>query len=122
MANNDMSVIIYKILAYLYDSLKAGANPEFSDIQYNSSLLGIPRKYWNAVIEELVDEKLIKGVKTYHTKDGPVYCDNGISITLKGVEYLEENSIMKKAKDFLGESFQSVLNGLVSGLASRTPV
>lgn len=119
MANNDMSVIIYKVLAYLYSCLKAGIAPEFADIQYNSSLLNIPGKYWNAVMEELIEEKLIRGVKVYRTKDGSVYCDNGIRISLKGVEYLEENSMMQSAKEFLGESFQSVLNGLISGLASR---
>ena len=43
MANKDMHVIIYKVLAYLYDCLKEGVTPEFSDIQYSSSLLNIPK-------------------------------------------------------------------------------
>lgn len=119
MADNDMNVVVYKLLAYLYACLKAGVCSNFSDIQSESGLLNIPKRYWVAVIEELREHGYITGVKITRTQTGPVLLNNGIRITLKGVEYLEENSWMQKTGTFLGESFQSVLDGLISGLASR---
>lgn len=118
MANNDMFVIFYKILSYLYESLKAGKRPNWSDLQHNSALLNIPVGYWQAIIRELVEGGYIKGMKVVETRSGPVYCDNGLYITSKGVEYLESNSLMGKAKEFLGASFQTVLEALVSALLS----
>ncbi|WP_283650848.1 YjcQ family protein [Ileibacterium valens] len=119
MANDDMTVVIYKILTYLYECMKQGKRPAYSDIQSNSAMLHIPEYYWQNMIEELIDNQLIKGLKVVKTKDGSVFADNGLRITLKGVEYPSENSSMKKAGDFLGQAFLSAINGMVCGLTSR---
>ncbi len=116
MAQNDMYVIFYKVLAYLYKALKDGKNPSWADLQFNSTIIDIPYAYWMHIMQELIDEGYIKGVNAVQTKSGFIFCDNGIYITAKGVEFLETNGLMGKAKDFLGESFQTVLNALVSGL------
>lgn len=119
MTDNDMFVVFYKILSYLYESLKAGKRPNWADLQYNSSLLNIPEGYWKTIMQELVEEGYVKGLKIVETKSGPVYCDNGIYITGKGVEFLETNSLMGKTKEFLNNSFQTVLGALVSVLADQ---
>lgn len=119
MAFDDMEVIIFKVLTYLYACLKQGKAPRFEDIQSNSRLLDIPEAYWIVVMQEMIRKELIGGVRVIPTKSGPTFSDNGIHITLEGVNYLSENEGMKKAKKFLGETFLSVVNGLACGIASR---
>lgn len=60
--------------------------------------LKITRERWEKYLEMLQDEGYIKGVKisTYISGTKVVNADN-IQITLKGLEYLNENSMMKKA-------------------------
>lgn len=41
MAKDDYYVIVYKILAYLYDCLKQGEEPQSNMIAYNGSLFHI---------------------------------------------------------------------------------
>ncbi|WP_286209558.1 YjcQ family protein [Dubosiella newyorkensis] len=119
MAHNDMQVVICKILMYLYECLKAGKTPQWSDLQYNSKLIEIPEAYWKVIISELIRSGFIEGLMSYQTKNGSGWVDNGIHITLKGVEYLEENQGMTKAKDFLGQSFFVVLEGVIAGLTAK---
>jgi hypothetical protein len=116
MSSNDMPVIFYKVLSYLYGCAKAGKTPDFSDLQHNSKLLNIPQSYWQIAIKELLKKGYIDGLKVTPTKDGALYLDNGLHITYDGVCYLEENSTMAKVKDFLGESFQTVLSAMISSL------
>ena len=58
----------------------------------------ISKERWEKYLEMLQDEGYIKGVKisTYISGAKVVNADN-IQITLKGLEYLNENSMMKKA-------------------------
>lgn len=102
MAHSDMQVVICKILTYLYECLKAGKAPQWADLQYNSKLIEVPETYWKVIISELIKLWLIDGLMPFRTKTRSGWADNGIRITLKGVEYLEENQGMQKAKDFLG--------------------
>ena len=39
-------------------------------------------------------------------------------ITLEGVEYLQENSMMSKVKDFLGNSYEIALEATINYLLS----
>ncbi|MBQ0004623.1 MAG: hypothetical protein KBS68_02035 [Clostridiales bacterium] len=43
MAKNDMPVIIYKILKYLYECMKAGKQPDETDFCAESKLISIPQ-------------------------------------------------------------------------------
>lgn len=63
----------------------------------NYKTLGVSKERWSRYIEMMVDVGYIKGVRvgTNITGETIVECDN-IRITLKGLEYLQENSIMKK--------------------------
>lgn len=64
--------------------------------------LKISKERWEKYLEMLQDEGYIKGVKisTYISSAKVANADN-IQITLKGLEYLNENSMMKKAENLI---------------------
>lgn len=85
---------IYKILTALD---KAMDLPEFDIKQIDHNVLGVSKERWSRYIEMMADVGYIKGVKVYTIISGDtVVEDNGIRITLKGLEYLSENSVMQK--------------------------
>ena len=45
MASNDMQVLMYKILKYLYECMKLGKEARLEDFSYNSKLFDIPKNY-----------------------------------------------------------------------------
>lgn len=103
MAKNDFFVLAYKILGYLYVCMKEG---EAVDSEFISpENLKINVQYWIAVLKALSDEELIKGVRFAETL-GKSYSANlsKAEITMKGIEYLEENSLISKAREFLKEA------------------
>ena len=54
MASNDMQVLMYKILKYLYECMKLGKEARLEDFSYNSKLFDIPKNYWLEIICTLV--------------------------------------------------------------------
>lgn len=115
MAKDDMTVIIYKILRYLYRVMKEGKKPEINDIYYNCKLFSISTNYWNQIMIELIDNGYIRGFSFCDTKSGlvPLVSDSA-GITLKGVQFLEENSQMQKVKEFLGNAFEITLDVMIA--------
>lgn len=107
MAHNDMYVVVYKIIAYLYDCMKNGVEPD--DLKWSSDALGIPRSYWLAVVEELVDHRYIDGVTVHRFfgGDGTVTTSDA-RVTMEGVAFAQENSMMGKAKAFLQDAKASI--------------
>ena len=99
---NDNFKCIYKILKALEAAMDYD-NPDFEGISYEN--LGISKQRWNAYIEMLYDSGYVKDViiKTYIDGEKKANISN-MRITLKGLEYLTENSIMqrmyKAAKEF----------------------
>lgn len=87
--------VIYKILAALENSL----DYERVDLdRISPEALGISEERRNALLKMLDDAGYISGVVVRQYADGGVVLMvNHISITLKGLEYLAENSLMKKA-------------------------
>lgn len=86
--------IIYKILSSLE---KAMDYPEFDISQISAAKLKISEERWARYMEMLSDMKLIKGVQVTQSIYGTTEVnDCGIRITLKGLEYLTDNSIMKR--------------------------
>lgn len=97
MANNFK--IIYKILSSLE---KAMEYEEFDEARISPQALGISRPLWEKLIMMLSDSGYITGVviKQYVDEGYPTVTDcSKIRITLKGLEYLEENSLMQRAKN-----------------------
>ena len=102
MAKDDTFKIIYTILKELYEHKKEGTQTPLEDI--GPERLCIPVPYWVSIICDLIDEAYISGAKYRKTKTGKALTGlDDIEITLKGVEYLQENSMMKKVYSALKE-------------------
>lgn len=70
MAQNDMEVIMYKILCYLYECMKAGKRSSMEDFCYNCSMFCIPQGYWDQIMKELIEQGFIRGFMAFAAKDG----------------------------------------------------
>jgi hypothetical protein len=105
LAKNDYFVIAYKILSYLYTCLKEGEDPDRDFIRYDSDYINISEKYWEYITHHLYEDGFIEGVALIHIAGQPYagVKTNHIMITPLGIEYLESNSAINKAKAFLKE-------------------
>ena len=93
--------VIYKVLRYLEKSLDC---EELALEEISASRLGISRERWEQILIMMQDEKYIKGlVLTKGLADNRRHIAEPvqIEITLKGLEYLAENSLMHKAANAL---------------------
>lgn len=119
MSNNDMHVLIYKILNYLYECLKKGIHVDLAEFIRDCNLENVSNQYWQSVIEELLKHGYIKGIIIRGTKTQKVISlKDDFGITLEGVEYLQENSMMGKVKEFLGNSYEIALDATINYLLS----
>lgn len=102
MAKDDFFYISYKILSYLYECMKKGNKPDLSVIDPSNYRITYP--YLMSIIEELLVNGYIKGISFYDTKDGKINTGfEDMQITIKGIEYLNENTMMKKAYNAIKE-------------------
>lgn len=85
---------VYRILSALE---KAMDLPQFDIEQIGPAALGVSQERWCRYIEMMLDAGYIKGaeISRYITGETAVDARN-MRITLKGLEYLQENSIMQK--------------------------
>lgn len=90
--------IIYKILRILQ---KAMDLEEFDRNRISAETLGLSAPKWNRLMAMLLNEGYITGGETWNSMDCgyPKVMLTRPEITLKGLEYLEENSLMRKAAD-----------------------
>lgn len=106
MAKNDYYVIAYQILAYLYQCLKNGVDIDPKMLMPNSRLLQVNERYWSYIIYNLSTEGYIDGVDFVpldNLKIPYIARMDDCMITPKGIEYLCENSSIKKAFRYLKE-------------------
>ena len=106
MAKDDYHVIVYKILAYLYQCLKNGENIKACNLECTNKYFQINKNYWQYILFHLQDSEMIEGIM-FVDIDGldipyPANLEN-CRITPKGIEYLCDNSLIEKAKKFLKE-------------------
>lgn len=99
MAHDDMHVIMYKILSYLYSCMKAGKRPDPESV--SAVKLGINEAYWSSVVAELVENGFVRGYIVDRSDDAVHVVPANPSVTMAGVEFLMENSLMAKAKRFV---------------------
>lgn len=99
MAQNDMHVVMYKILAYVYSCMKEGVEPDKDRI--SAQALEIPLEYWKQIVRELVDHGYLTGASVASTTCGLSVSVGKARVTMDGVEFLMENSMMAKARQFL---------------------
>lgn len=117
MAKDDMEVIIYKILRYLDACSKNGKIPMIEDIAPSCDMFNIPERYWNQIMEELIDNGYVRGILKISSPSGMrIKLTEKAGVTIKGAEYLKENSRMKSAADFLGKGFEILLSSIISML------
>lgn len=98
MSKDDMRVLAYKVLRYVYACNKRGVDPDPVDM---FNLTGVNERYLNQVLDNLIHKEYMTGGH-YHT----------MKITLDGEIYLIENSAMQKVKEFLGAGFDAVLTAM----------
>jgi len=90
--------LIYRILKYLEKSMDI-EEPDTRPIGAEYLRLSIPK--WSRIMRMLVNEGLVDGVIVADIDNAPYPYVNlrRPSITMKGLEYLQENSLMKKAEE-----------------------
>lgn len=88
--------IIYKILRILQ---KAMDLEEFDSEELSAEALGLTVPKWSRLVAMLLKEGYISGGQTWNTMDCgyPKVALTRPELTMKGLEYLEENGLMKKA-------------------------
>lgn len=87
--------VIYRILRYLE---KAMDYDETDTSFISASALKISEQRWVAIMEMLVTEGYIAGMTVSRSHSGEVIVsESNPRITLRGLEYLSDNSLMQKA-------------------------
>ena len=113
MAKDDYFYIRYKILLYLYECAKCGKTPDIYNVMTAESY-GIDNSYFYFIIKNLYKDGCIDGlrvIKCGYSAEPSYNITSRIEITTKGIEYLNENSMMEKAKNFLKE-MKDIIPGL----------
>ena len=97
MAKDDYFVIVCKILCYLYDCLKSGKTVDVNYLSCKEKQFNVNESYWKYIIENIAKEGYVRGVIVHYMDNETfVHYDERIQITPKGIEYLQENSTMKR--------------------------
>lgn len=114
MAKNDYYVIAYRILAYLYECLKQGETPSLEYLRPGTDDFPIPKQYWEYVLRHLLEDGYLEGaveVPVIGQSVCSVKLMSRVMVTPKGIDFLQNNSAMSKAKDFL-KSLKETIPGL----------
>lgn len=108
MARDDYHVIVYQILAYLYQCLKTGSDVDPEVLKYDSPLVRAGNeRYWNYIMWNLHTSGMVTGINFVKVDNlaTPYPADmSGCMITPAGIEYLCDNSFLKKARQFLKDA------------------
>lgn len=105
MAKDDYHVVVYQILAYLYQTLKEGIPVDPKMLDFQSQYLGINRKYWMYIMANLLKSGYITGptiIRPWGAEETIIDLDK-CQITPAGIEYVTDDRFMKKAIQFLKE-------------------
>lgn len=104
MAKDDYFVLAYKLLRYLYRCLKEEREADWDILAPNTRDFPIGEEYFVYLLSHLLDDGCLEGIAKVKRIGGPVQFreTTGLKITPKGIEYLEENAVMKRAAEFLG--------------------
>lgn len=101
--------IIYKILKTLEVAMDYD---EFDLEQISADVLKISENRWSKIMEMLCQNGFVQGVSVKYVGDGDVLVSvNSPRVTLKGLEYLNENSLMKRAHN-AAKGIKDVLPGV----------
>ncbi|MRH08478.1 head protein [Lactobacillus reuteri] len=102
MSNNDFFTVAYKVLSYLKWCYENGKSPDVDIL--NADTFNISKVQFGNTLKMLKDHGYIDGVSITRTLNGTlVIAISNASITVEGLQYLAENSMMKKAYNVLKE-------------------
>ena len=103
MARDDYFRLVYLILTRMYKALKEGKPVDRKYI--SDETFGIPYSYWANILVDLSRKELISGVTVKENIIGEALVDfHNPRITYEGVEYLNENGMMKKVQKHFQEA------------------
>lgn len=113
MAKDDYHVIAYRMLAYLYACLKECQKVNTSYLECDTVDFPIGKDYWYYILKNLYESEYITGIAIMPVLNNSVTIkiNRDITITPKGIEYLQSNSSMQKAFDFL-KGLKEIVPGL----------
>ena len=95
MAVKDYYKIIYIILSELFDCKETGKRLNVENV--SPERFGIESSYLISIINDLLQEGHIRGVKVHVTKSGRFISGyENMEITRQGIDYLSNNTMMKK--------------------------
>ena len=104
MAKDDYYTIAGKILTYLYCRLKKKTDKPIEYLAPNTKDFPIDEEYFQYVVKGLYEQEYIDGLLLVRTWDGEIInlgISENIMITPAGIDYLRENSGIKKALDLI---------------------
>lgn len=93
---DDMFVVIYKILYYIYHCNKNG----YDVSKVNHNVLNINERYYNNIVEEIESKKYIDRLYR-ESQNEEKELNKNVKITSDGVLFLETNEHMKKIGEML---------------------
>lgn len=96
MGNKNYFSVAYKVLSYLKYCYETGKNIDIDILQ--AGIFYVSNKQFNNTLQKLNDDGYLKGLEFIPSESGLLVTGlNNIKITSSGLQYLEENSMMKKA-------------------------
>lgn len=103
MAKDDYFVVVFKLLNYFYQKMKAGESINQNDL--TPAKLGINLPYLMDIYRNLFEDGYLTGSYVESDYDGleEIHDLSVVRITTKGVEYLQDNSKMKQVYKTLKE-------------------
>ena len=102
MAHDDYFKLVYVILTELYACKRANSKVRLETIGYKR--FRVPEGYLLDILADLRDEGYTKSYDIAQTKTGRYIIGlEDIAITMKGIEYLQDNAKMKQVYKLLKE-------------------
>lgn len=115
MAHDDLFVVMCKVIAYLYDCMRNDREPDVRMLAHDGDMLRIRRGYWLKIMGLLEEGGYVEGVHVIKSDQGPVSVVlDDPAVTVRGIEFMHENSTMQRAKAYL----KGVSDALTPALAS----
>lgn len=111
MARDDYYVVVYRLLKCLYDYLKHGKHISNGKLQELSGDLAYD--YWIYILINMYEEGFITGVEPINTFAGKDIKIINLQITPKGIDYLQNNSTMRKTFEWIKENAPQLLISLL---------
>lgn len=103
MASDDYFKIVYLILSELYNAMKKGRDVDFKSI--SKEYFDIPESYLLEIWASILGKGYTKGYSVREVgKNVYISGVQNAKITMDGVEYLENNSTMKRMYETLKEA------------------